>query len=130
VVDVVPSLTPVDVVPGTVVGVAIYPTPMIGMVGILPDGVRPPSGLMHEGDAIVVLGETKDELGGSEYQRTIEGKLEGPLPELDLVKESAIGWVIREMIARGQIFSAQDCAEGGLGIALARCASTATAGPS
>jgi len=99
---------------------AIYPTPAIGMIGILPDNVLPPSpGFVKEGDAIVLLGETRDELGASEYQRTIEGRLEGPLPALDLVKESATGWVIREMISRGQILSAQDCSEGGIGVALA-----------
>ncbi|MGQ0679966.1 MAG: AIR synthase-related protein [Actinomycetota bacterium] len=99
---------------------AIYPTPIIGMIGILPENVQPPSpGFVKEGDAIVLLGETRDEMGASEYQRTIDGKLEGPLPELDLVKESATGWVIREMISRGQILSAQDCAEGGIWVALA-----------
>lgn len=98
----------------------IYPTPVIGMVGILPAGTEPPAPRrMREGLAVVLLGETRDELGGSEYQRTIEGRLEGRVPELDLVRESAIGWVIREMIARGQVFGAQDCSEGGIGIALA-----------
>ncbi len=99
---------------------AIYPTPAIGMVGILPDNVQPPRpGFREEGDAIVLIGSTADEPGGSEYQRTIEGRLEGPLPVLDLVKESAAGWLIREAIAREMILAAQDLSEGGIGIALA-----------
>lgn len=99
---------------------AIYPTPAIGMIGIIPESVQPPSpGFVKEGDAIVLLGATKKELGGSEYQRTIQGRLRGPVPELDLVKEAANGWVLREMIGRGQILSAQDVSEGGLGVALA-----------
>lgn len=99
---------------------AIYPTPAIGMVGIVPENVQPPSpGFVKEGDAVVLLGVTREELGGSEYQRTIQGRLEGPVPDLDLVKEAANGWVLREMIGRGQILSAQDVSEGGLGVALA-----------
>jgi phosphoribosylformylglycinamidine synthase subunit PurL len=99
---------------------AIYPTPMIGMIGILKPGVlAPPVALQDEEDVIVLLGRTKDELGGSEYQRTILGTLEGPLPALDLNAEASLGWLLRELIARKVLKSAHDCSEGGIGVALA-----------
>ncbi|HEX2149039.1 MAG TPA: AIR synthase-related protein, partial [Actinomycetota bacterium] len=99
---------------------AIYPTPMIGMIGIIKPGVTaPPVALQDEEDAIVLLGRTKDELGASEYQRTILGTLEGPLPELDLNAEASLSWLLREAIGRNLLKSAHDCSEGGIGMALA-----------
>jgi phosphoribosylformylglycinamidine synthase len=102
---------------------AIYPTPMIGMIGIVKPGVlAPPIGFQNEEDAVFLLGRTKDELGAGEYQRTILGKLEGPLPELDLNAEASLGWLLRELIARELLTSAHDCSEGGVGVALAEMA--------
>ena len=99
---------------------AIYPTPMIGMVGIVKAGMAaPPIGFRNEEDVVVLLGRTKDELGASEYQRTILGRLEGPLPSLDLNAEATLGWLLRELIGRGLLISAHDCSEGGVGVALA-----------
>ncbi len=99
---------------------AIYPTPMIGMIGVLKPGVlAPPVGLQDEEDVLVLLGRTRDELGGSEYQRTILGTLVGPLPELDLNAEASLGWLLRELITRNLLKSAHDCSEGGIGMALA-----------
>ncbi len=102
---------------------AIYPTPMIGMIGIVaPGSIAPPIGFQNEEDIIVLLGRTKDELGASEYQRTILGALEGPLPELDLNAEATLGWLMRELISRDLLNSAHDCSEGGIGVALAEMA--------
>ncbi|HEX2053753.1 MAG TPA: phosphoribosylformylglycinamidine synthase subunit PurL [Actinomycetota bacterium] len=99
---------------------AIYPTPIIGMLGIVKAGtVAPPIGFRNEEDVVVLLGRTRDELGASEYQRTILGKLEGPLPQLDLNAEATLGWLLRELIGRGLLTSAHDCSEGGVGVALA-----------
>ncbi len=99
---------------------AIYPTPMIGMIGIIKPGVlAPPVALQDEEDAIVLLGRTKDEMGASEYQRTILGTLEGPLPDLDLNAEASLGWLLRELIGRNLLKSSHDCSEGGVGVALA-----------
>ena len=99
---------------------AIYPTPMIGMIGIVKPGVvAPPAGFQKEEDIVVLLGRTGDELGGSEYQRSILGTLEGPLPALDLNAEASLGWLLRELISRGLLNSAHDCSEGGIGVALA-----------
>jgi phosphoribosylformylglycinamidine synthase subunit PurL len=99
---------------------AIYPTPIIGMVGILPEGVTPPSaGFVNEGDRIVLIGSTADEMGGSEYQRTIEGRLAGIPPRLNLVTEAIVGSFVRQAVAEGTLNSAHDCSEGGIGVTLA-----------
>jgi phosphoribosylformylglycinamidine synthase subunit PurL len=108
---------------------AIYPTPMIGMIGIVKPGVlAPPLGFQNEDDVVLLLGRTKDELGAGEYQRTILGKLEGPLPELDLNAEASLGWLLRELIARQLLTSAHDCSEGGIGVALAEMAASGSYG--
>ncbi|MGH9268025.1 MAG: AIR synthase-related protein, partial [Acidimicrobiales bacterium] len=101
-------------------GVAIYPTPIVGMVGVLADGVTsPPMGFRREGDLVVLIGSTHPELGGSEYARTILGLLAGELPALDLAREAAVGGVARRAIAARIVASAHDCSEGGLAVTLA-----------
>ncbi len=99
---------------------AIYPTPVIGMVGVVPAGVTPPApGFVREGDAVAVLGKTFAELGGSEYERTVLGRVAGAPPALDLQAEADVGWLMREAIARKVLSAAHDVSEGGLGVALA-----------
>ncbi|MEX2588210.1 MAG: phosphoribosylformylglycinamidine synthase subunit PurL [Actinomycetota bacterium] len=99
---------------------AIYPTPVIGMVGVVPAGVTSPApGFVREDDAVAVLGVTAQELGGSEYERTVLGRVAGTPPALDLQAESNVGWLMREAIARGLISAAHDVSEGGLGVTLA-----------
>ncbi|MGI8425756.1 MAG: phosphoribosylformylglycinamidine synthase subunit PurL [Actinomycetota bacterium] len=101
---------------------SIYPTPVVGMVGLLPQGVSPPPiGFAHEGDVIVLLGSTKAEFGGSEYLARILGRVEGRLPVLDLELEAAVGTVVRAAVAEGLLSSSHDCSSGGLGVALAKC---------
>ena len=98
----------------------IFPTPIVGMVGILAEGVSPPPlGFRHEGDLIVLIGVTHWEPGGSEYARTLLGKVAGKPPALDLEREAATGGVIREAIAEGLFTSVHDLSEGGLAVALA-----------
>lgn len=98
---------------------AIYPTPVIGAVGLLEDvNNLLDLGFSEEGAVIVLIGETYPELGGSEYLKTIQGEVKGEPPELDLEKEKRVQKFIREAIGEGFLLSAHDLSEGGLAIAL------------
>lgn len=98
---------------------AIYPTPVVGMIGVIdPEAVMPAQGFPREGLVIAVVGDTAAELGGSEYARTVLGVVGGKLPELDLGSEIAAGNLIRELISRGLLTSVHDLSEGGLTAAL------------
>lgn len=100
---------------------AIYPTPVVGMLGII-EGYRVQGmGFKNEGDMIVLLGETKEELGGSEYLKRIHGKVAGQPPMIDLELENNIHTTCLQAIQQGIIKSAHDCSDGGLAIALAEC---------
>lgn len=101
-------------------GQAIYPTPIIGMVGLLED-VRQVvgSGFVQSGDQIFLLGENREELDGSEYLQVIHGITGETAPALDLEREAAVQSLCRELIAGGLVHSAHDCSEGGLAVALA-----------
>ncbi|MGH2721726.1 MAG: phosphoribosylformylglycinamidine synthase subunit PurL [Actinomycetota bacterium] len=104
-------------------GVPIDPTPIVGMVGVLPPGVTPPPlGFRSEGDAVVLLGSTANELGGGEYARTVLRRRGTSIPALDLAREAAVGRVIRSAVAAGLLSSAHDLSEGGLGVTLAEAA--------
>ncbi|MFH1576940.1 MAG: phosphoribosylformylglycinamidine synthase subunit PurL [Candidatus Margulisiibacteriota bacterium] len=101
---------------------AINPTPTIGMIGILPDiEKRCTQYFKNEGDIVLLLGETKEELGGSEYLKVVYGKVAGDAPELDLEKEKALQRTVYDAIQQSLINSAHDCSEGGLAVALAEC---------
>lgn len=101
---------------------AIYPTPVVGMLGLIEDaGKRMTTAFKKEGHVIAVLGETYAELGGSEYLKVIHGKVEGKCPALDLKKEMTLHTAVLEAIKLGLISSAHDLSEGGLGVALAEC---------
>ncbi len=99
---------------------AIYPTPTIGMVGILEDiEKRVPSHFQKEGDVIFLLGETANEIGGTAYLSVVHGMKKGLPPRLDLEKEARLQALLIEG-AENKIFrSAHDLSEGGLGVALA-----------
>ena len=100
---------------------AIYPTPIIGMVGVLDnmeDAVT--MSFKDEGDQIFLIGENKEELGGSEYLAVIHGLETGQIPELDLNFEKSVQQSVLTAIERGIVKSAHDCAEGGLAVALAK----------
>jgi len=111
-------------------GLSIYPTPVIGMVGLVDHADRAVSqGFKAEGDAIVLLGETGEDLGGTEYLKTIHHREQGMPPMLNLDREVALQAVVLEAIEQGLVRSAHDCAEGGLAVALAECCLSAPAGP-
>ncbi|MCS7186760.1 MAG: phosphoribosylformylglycinamidine synthase subunit PurL, partial [Armatimonadota bacterium] len=100
----------------------IHPSPLIGMVGVLEDVNRHATmAFKDEGDAVVLLGICRDELGGSEYLRWRFGLEVGEPPKLDWRLEKAVQEVCREGIKRGLIKSAHDCSEGGLAVCLAEC---------
>ena len=99
---------------------AIYPTPTIGMIGILGDlKNRTTQFFKNEGDVVLLLGETKEELGGSEYLKVIHDQVKGLPPALDLEGEKKLHDLLLEAIRSGLISSAHDCSEGGLAVALA-----------
>ncbi|HHX73451.1 MAG TPA: phosphoribosylformylglycinamidine synthase subunit PurL [Firmicutes bacterium] len=101
-------------------GKAIYPTPVVGMVGLLEDvEKRCTQAFKAAGDAIVLLGSTYDELGGSEYLAVIHGLVKGKPPALDLEKEKAVQQAVLAAIRQGLLHSAHDLSEGGLAVALA-----------
>ena len=100
-------------------GEAISPTPVIGMVGIIEDYNHICSmEFKNYNDLIVLLGENKEELGGSEYLKVIHNLEKGIPPRIDLLKEQAVQNVCREAIKKELVSSAHDCSEGGLAIAL------------
>jgi phosphoribosylformylglycinamidine synthase len=102
---------------------AIYPTPTIGMVGVLDDVARHVSmPFRDEGDAIMLLGDNTDELGGSEYLKVVHGLVAGDAPAIDLAREKALQDTLVALAEAGLAKSAHDCAEGGLAVALAECA--------
>jgi len=103
-------------------GRAILPTPVIGIVGVIEDASTVTTRVFPaEGLDIVLLGEALGELGGSEYLKTIHGLLRGAPPALDLARERALQELLVDLIARRQVRSAHDCAEGGLAVTLAEC---------
>ena len=96
---------------------AVYPTPVIGMVGILEDVKQNTTiTFKDEGDLIVTLGALNGSLGGSEYLKTIHGKVEGPIPHLNLELEMNIQQLCLDAIKKGIIKSAHDISEGGLAV--------------
>jgi len=101
-------------------GGAIDPTPTIGMVGILDDmDLRVPSFFQNVGDAIYLLGETFEELGGSQYLMTVHGLKKGLPPRLDLEREFWLQEFIISCAGKRFLSSCHDLSEGGLAVALA-----------
>ncbi|MFQ6032163.1 MAG: phosphoribosylformylglycinamidine synthase subunit PurL, partial [Candidatus Zixiibacteriota bacterium] len=100
----------------------VYPTPVVGMVGLIEDVKDVTTQwFKDEGDVIVLLGETKEELGASEYLKAVHNLVKGNTPNLDLEEEKKIQDATLKMIRKGVIKSAHDCSEGGLAVALAEC---------
>jgi phosphoribosylformylglycinamidine synthase II len=108
---------------------AVYPTPVIGMVGLLNDvSLAVPSGLQNEGDAVLLLGTDRGESGGSEYLFLRTGEVLGDAPHIDLVFEKALQRLTLQLIRSGLVLSAHDCSEGGLAVALAEAVLTGSPG--
>jgi len=101
---------------------AVYPTPTIGMLGIIDNVEHVTTGnFKKQGDLIALAGTTKDELGGSEYIKEIHGLVTGNAPSIDLAFEKRLQQFILDAITKGIIKSAHDISEGGLAVALAEC---------
>ncbi len=99
-----------------------YPTPVIGMLGLVDDLNHVTSGKFKSaGDIIVILGRTRGEVGGSEYLARVHGKLAGDAPGLDLQYEKNVQRACLDGIRNGIVRSAHDVSDGGLAVALAEC---------
>jgi phosphoribosylformylglycinamidine synthase II len=96
---------------------AVFPTPVIGMVGLL-ENIEQSTTIEYKdaGDFIVTLGALNGCLGGSEYLRTIHGKIQGPIPHLNLELEMGIQELCLDAIKKGIIKSAHDLSDGGLAV--------------
>jgi phosphoribosylformylglycinamidine synthase len=100
----------------------VYPTPVIGMLGIIDDQRHiTPAGFQHEGDLAYLIGSTLSELGGSEYLKQVHHKVAGIPPHLDLELEKRVQQATLDAIRSGWVQSCHDLADGGLAIALAEC---------
>ncbi len=101
----------------------VYPTPTVGMVGLLPDVTqRVPSHFQNEGDVIFIAGRTTGNLGGSSYWAELLDFVGGTAPVVDLEAERALQQFLVAAARAGLLRSAHDCAEGGLAVALAEAA--------
>jgi len=103
-------------------GLSIHPTPVLGIVGILDDirkAVSP--GFKGAGDVVVLIGENREELGGSEYLRVVHNLEAGAPPTIDLERERRHQEFCLDAIEAGLVRSAHDLSEGGLAVALAEC---------
>lgn len=104
-------------------GVAVYPTPVVGMVGLIDDLKHVTTQeFKNEGDLIYVIGETASEFGGSELQKLTYGKIFGKAPAIDLDVEARRQDELLAAIRVGLVASAHDVSEGGVGVALAESA--------
>ncbi|MGW9348754.1 phosphoribosylformylglycinamidine synthase subunit PurL [Nocardiopsis flavescens] len=103
--------------------VAINPTPVIGVLGVIDDvRTRLKTAFSEEGARVFLLGETRPEFGGSAWADTVHGHLGGLPPRVDLTAEAALGEVLAEAAESGLAAAAHDLSDGGLGVALAESA--------
>ena len=103
--------------------VAIYPTPVVGVLGVIDNVARRiPSGWQDDGNNIYLLGTTKDELDGSAWAETIHNHLGGKPPVVDLASEKKLADLIHGAAIQGMIEAAHDISEGGIAIAVVEAA--------
>ena len=96
---------------------AVYPTPVIGMVGVLEDSSKHMDvSFKDPGDIIVAIGALNGELGGSEYLKQCHGKIEGPIPAVNLDLELSLHRICLDLISKGIIKSAHDVSDGGVSV--------------
>ncbi|MEV5500993.1 phosphoribosylformylglycinamidine synthase subunit PurL [Nonomuraea fuscirosea] len=99
---------------------AIHPTPVVGVLGVIDDvAARVPTGFVAEGLRVVLLGDTRDEFGGSEWAHVAHRHLGGLPPQADLEAEKALATVLVEAARRGLLAGSHDLSDGGLAVALA-----------
>ncbi len=103
-------------------GRAIYPTPVLGVIGLVEDvSLVPAAGFRGAGETIILLGENREELGCSEYLRLVFSEEKGQPPGLNFEKEKRVQELCRQAIRAGLVRTAHDLSEGGLAVALAEC---------
>ncbi len=103
-------------------GLNIYPTPILGMVGLIEQADRAMTQwFKQEGDVIILLGATREDLGGTEYLRVVHHREQGEPPYLNLDTEKALHACALRVIRDGLVQSAHDCSDGGLAVTLAEC---------
>jgi phosphoribosylformylglycinamidine synthase len=101
-------------------GLSIYPTPMVGMVGLIDRADRAMTQwFKEEGDDVILLGATREDLGGSEYLKIMHSREQGSPPFLNMEAEKALHDCVLALIRGGLVQSAHDCSDGGLAVALA-----------
>ena len=101
-------------------GLSIYPTPMLGMVGLIELAEQTMTQwFKQEGDDIILLGASREDLGGSEYLKVVHAREQGSPPFLNMETEKALHDCVLALIRGGLIVSAHDCSDGGLTVALA-----------
>jgi phosphoribosylformylglycinamidine synthase II len=104
-------------------GIAIDPTPVLGIVGLVEDIDRVITpGFKAAGDAVILLGESAEEFGGSEYLEVVGSVGGGAPPQVDLEREIAVQEALLEAVSEGLVRSAHDPSEGGLAVCAAECA--------
>jgi phosphoribosylformylglycinamidine synthase len=107
---------------------SVFPTPVIGMLGVLEDVSQALTApFKRDGDVVILLGKNGGHIGGSEYLAKIHGTSAGDAPALDLEYEKRLHEVVLESAGEKLLSSAHDCSEGGLAVALAECCITAEA---
>ena len=106
-------------------GEGIYPTPVLGIVGILPTKTPVPLAFQNEGRDVLLLGGLRfanwREFGGTQYAKTVIGELWGMPPRLDMAYEKRVQAAMREIAGAGLAESAHDLSDGGLAVTLAEC---------
>ncbi len=103
-------------------GTAIYPTPTLGMVGVMDDfKTYATPAFKKSGDTIFLIGETADELGGSQYLSVLFDEKRGTCPVCDLELERDTSALVRQAVVDNLLASAHDISEGGIAVALAEC---------
>jgi phosphoribosylformylglycinamidine synthase II len=103
-------------------GRAVYPTPVIGVVGLLTDASRVLTRRFQgSGDEVILLGSDKGELGGSEYLKIAYDRVAGRPPEIDLDAERGLQVLVVALADEALLRSAHDCSDGGLAVTLAEC---------
>ncbi|MEU8175712.1 phosphoribosylformylglycinamidine synthase subunit PurL [Microbispora hainanensis] len=99
---------------------AINPTPVVGVLGVIDDvAQRVRQGFTAPGLRVLLLGETREEFGGSEWAHVVHGHLGGLPPQVDLEAERGLAAVLTEAAARGLLEGSHDLSDGGLAVALA-----------
>ncbi|HEU4607649.1 MAG TPA: AIR synthase-related protein, partial [Chitinophagaceae bacterium] len=101
---------------------AVYPTPTIGMVGVLASSAdKMTLDFKKEGDLVYLLGKSRNDINSSEYLHKIHNVEFSPAPHFDLEEEWQLHQLILELISKKLINAAHDCSEGGIFIALLEC---------